>query len=156
MRSRFANQAGNALVELALILCFFGLPLLAGTAYCAVLLLDDIQISNAAHTGAIYGMRSSTFASDLSGMSAAALAEAPGFGANLTVTPTSFYVCSGALDGTHYSTQAAANVACSSGSNHSLQLVQVLVTASISPPASLPGLPRKVTLNRVSVMEVEE
>ena len=156
VRGRFANQTGNALIELALILCFVGIPLLGGTSYCAMLMLNDIQISNAAHAGAVYGMRSSTFASDVTGMRTAALAEAPGFGANLTVTPTSFYVCSGALDGTQYPTQTAANTACTSGSSHSLQLVQVLVTASVTPPANLPGLPRTVTLNRVSVMEVEE
>jgi hypothetical protein len=138
------------------VLAFFGVPLLLGTTAVSILLFNYIEIENAAHASAVYGMRSSTFASDNSGMIAAGQAEASDLGANLTVTPSNYYACSSALGGTQYSTQGAANSACSGGSNHSLQFVQVTASAVITPPAQLPGLPASFTLQSVSVMEVEE
>ena len=150
------GECGNALVELAVVLSILGIPLLLGSVYTSYLVLQDIEIANAAHSGALYGMTSSTFAADTSGIVAAARADAPSFGANLTVTPVTFYACSGALSGTLYSTQAAANSACTGGANHSLQLVQVTATGSVTPPVRVPGLAKTVSMSSISIMEVEE
>ena len=106
------NEAGGALVELALILGIFGSPLLLGTVEVASLLYSSIEISNAAHAGVMYGMMSSTYAADTTGITTAAQQDAADFGSNLTATPSTYYVCSVALAGTQYTTQSAANTAC--------------------------------------------
>jgi Flp pilus assembly protein TadG len=150
------DNAGAALVELALMLSLLGVPLLLGTTYFAVLLLDNVEVSNAAHTGAMYGMTSSTFAEDSAGIIGAAQAETSRFGSNLSVTPSVYYACSNALGGTQYTTQAAANAACTGGSSYALQFVRVLVSASVTPPGKFPGFPKTFILKSVSIMQVEE
>jgi Flp pilus assembly protein TadG len=153
---RLHDDRGSALVELGLMLSFLGVPLLLATVYFATLLLDDIEIANAAHAGAMYGMESSTFAEDTANIIAAARAETSRFGSNLAVTPSIFYACSTAISGTQYSTQSAANTACTGGSSHALEFIQVTASASIAPPGSFPGWSNPVTLSSTSVMEVEE
>jgi Flp pilus assembly protein TadG len=150
------DESGSALVELALMLSLLGVPLLLGTVYWASLLSDSIALANAAHAGALYGMRSSTFAEENPQITTAVTTEAVGIGSNITVTPTIFYACSTAIDGTQYATQAAANSACTGGTNHSLEFIQVFVTANVRPFTSFPGLPSPATLTSTSVMEVEE
>ena len=149
------DTVGSAIVELALVLSFFGVPLLLGTIETSILLFDYSETANAAHVAAVYGMRSSTFASDTLGIIAAGQAEAYDLGNSLTITPTIYYTCSSALNGTRYSDQADANSACT-GSSHSLQFVQVNASTVITPPVNLPGLPANFTVQSVSVMEVEE
>jgi Flp pilus assembly protein TadG len=151
-----AGEAGNALVEVALVLSILGVPLLTGTIYFGQLLLDSVIITNAAHAGAEYGMTSSTIAQDNSDIVTAAQQEATGLGATLSVTPTVYYACSTAIGGTQYSTQSAANTACTGGTNHALQFIQVTASATVSPAYALPGLAKSVTLSSTSVQEVEE
>jgi hypothetical protein len=149
-------EAGSALVELGLMLGFLGVPLLLGVGHFGVLLLDSIEITNAAHAGAEYAMRSSTFAEENPGIIAAAQNESSRIASNLTVTPTIFYACSNAIGGTQYSTQTLANAACTGGSSHSLEFIQVTASATITPPVKAPGFANSVTLSSTSVMEVEE
>lgn len=156
-RRRMDDDAGNAVIELALAFSVLLTPLMLGTVGTAFMVYDSIEISNAAHAGAMYGMISSTFASDTDGMRTAAQAEASDFGSNLTVTPTSYYACSAAITGTHYSTQSAAAGACpANATNHYLEFVQVTSSATITPPIQLPGVPKTWTLQGMSVMEVQE
>ena len=150
------ESSGNALVELALVFSFLGVPLLLGTIQSGWLLYDHLEITNAAHVGALYGMRSSTFASDANGITAAARAEAPELGTSLAIASTVFYACSGALDGTQYASQSAADTACTSGLTRDLQFVQVDASVSVTPMAHIPGLPTTYTLRSRSVMEVQE
>ena len=150
------DQSGSALVELALSLSLIGIPLFLGTIYTGVLLFFSIEVSNAAHAGALYGMQSSTYASDPAGITTAAQTEAPDLGTNLSVAATSFYACSVAIDGTQYTTQLAATAACTGGANHPLQFVQVTASYTATPFARIPGMQRSVNLSSVSVMEVEE
>jgi hypothetical protein len=149
-------EAGSALVELGLMLGFLGVPLLLGVGHFGVLLLDSIEITNAAHAGAEYAMRSSTFAEENPGIIAAAQNESSRIASNLTVTPTIFYACSNAIGGTQYSTQTLANAACTGGSSHSLEFIQVIASATVTPPVKAPGFANSVTLSSTSVMEVEE
>lgn len=153
---RLNDDAGNAMIELAFVASIFGAPLLVGTGTTALMVYDSIEVTNAAHAGASYGMISSTFASDTSGITAAAKEEAAEIGSNLTVTPTAYYACSAAPDGTQYTTQSAANTACTGVSNHSLQFVKVVTSASIPTPFNLPGVPSTFVLSGRSIMEVEE
>jgi len=151
-----ADDAGNALVELAIVMSLLGIPLLTGTIYFGQLLLDSIVITNAAHTGAEYGMVSSTFAENNTAIIAATKEDATGLGATLSVTPTMYYACSTAIGGTTYSTQSAANTACTGGTNHPLQFIQVTASATVTPAYAFPGLSKTVTLSSTSVQEVEE
>lgn len=151
---RLRDDAGSALIELALTLGILGVPLLMGTVHFSILLIDSIIISNAAHAGAEYGMVSATYASDTSYIQTAAQEDASGLGTTLTVTPTVFYVCSTAIAGTQYSTQSAATAACSS--SHALEFLQVVASATVTPVLGFPGFPNSVNLSSTSIMEVEE
>ena len=155
-RPAHTDESGSALVELAVVLGVLGVPLVLGTLYTSTLLLDDIEISNAAHAGALYGMQSIGSAADTAGIIAAAQSEATDFGTRLTVTGTIYYACSSAEGGTQYTTQAAAAAACTGGTNHPLEFIQVTASAPVTPVASVPGLPTSLTLSSTSVMEVEE
>jgi hypothetical protein len=134
----------------------FGIPFMVGTTEAAFLVYDSIEVSNAANAGAMYGMLSSTNASDGSQIIAAAQAEAPDLGTSMTATPTAYYACSSAPGGTQYTTQSAATSACSGSSNHPLQFIQVVTIATITPPIKFPGFPPTVTIAGSSVMEVQE
>src|SRR5689334_19750367 len=106
------HESGGALIELVMALGLIGVPLLLATVYTGLLLYDSIEVSNAAHAAALYGMQSSTYASDVAGMTTAAQNEAPDLGTTLQVTPVAFYACSNAIDGTQYSAQSDASTAC--------------------------------------------
>jgi Flp pilus assembly protein TadG len=149
------DDAGSALIELALMLSLVGVPLMLGTVYLATIFRASIEIANAAHAGALYGMRSSTYAEDTSYIISAAQAEASDFGTALSVTPTVFYACSNAEGGTQYATPALANAACT-GSVHSLEFIQVVASATVTPLGSIAGMPGSITLSNTSVMEVQE
>jgi Flp pilus assembly protein TadG len=149
-------RCGSSTIELTLILACLGAPLLLGTAEVGFLVYDSIEISNAAHAGAMYGMQSNTNASNTSAITTAAQSEASDFGTNLTVTPTVFWVCSTAESGTQYSTSSSATTACTGTGNHSLEYLKVAVSASATPPIRFPVLPASYTLTGSSVMEVEE
>lgn len=150
------SDAGSALVELAVYLSLIGVPLLIAMDYYGPQIIDQIDIDNAAYAGAIYGMTSSTFADNTSGIQAAAQADSSIFGSNLTVTSSTVYVCSLTISGTQYTTEAAATTACTGTNNHVLQLVKVTASASVTPPLTVPGLAKTQTLSSTVVMEVEE
>lgn len=157
VHKRLRNNAGNAALEFAFAFGIFGAPLLLGTTELAMLVYDSIELSNSAHAGAMYGMISSTFAGDAAGIQKAAQADAADFGTNVTVTPTTYYACSGSVDGTQYSTQSAAAAACpANAGNHYLQFVKVVSSMSITPPVTCPGMPKTWTVSGTSVMEVQE
>jgi hypothetical protein len=153
------DDSASAPVELALIVSLLGTPLLLGTGQIGFLVYDSIEISDAAHAATSYGMQSLTFASNTSGMTTAAQADAPDFGTKLTVTPITYYVCSTAIGGTQYSgtnAQSNANAACTGGTNHPLEFVQVNTSAAVTPIFHCPGVPATFTLAGSSIMEVEQ
>lgn len=159
LRRSARDERGSALVELAIFVSFFATPLLLGTADMGFLVYDSIEITNAAHAAAIYGMQSSTFAANTTGMTSAGQMEAADFGTAVTVTPTTYYACATAVGGTQYTgtnAQATATAACTGSSNHALQFVQVNTSASVTPPIRFPGLPVSFTVRGTSVMEVEQ
>jgi Flp pilus assembly protein TadG len=149
-------ESGGALVEVALCISLLGVPVLIGTVETGLVLYDSIEMSNAAHAGTAYGMMSSTFAADSAGMIAAAKGEAGDVSSILTVTPITYYACSQSIAGTQYTTQSAANSACTGSSNHSLEFVQVNTSAAVPVPFRVRGLPSSFNLTASSVMEVEE
>lgn len=160
-----AGDSGQALAEFAVILGVIGVPLLLGTTDLAFLVYDSIEVSSAAHAGAMYGMTSASAASETSSIVAAVQSEAADFASSsLTIAPTTYYACSAAEGGTQYTGSnnqvnsvalANAAAACPAGAaNHYLEFVQVNVSASVTPPFHCPGLPSTFQLNSQSVMEV--
>jgi Flp pilus assembly protein TadG len=153
--TQLRDESGSALIELAFTLSLVGIPLLLCTVHFSTLLIDSISVANAAHAGAEYGMQSSTNAADGSdGIQTAATEDASGLGTTLTVTPTTFYVCSTAIAGTQYTTAALAATPCTS--SHVLEFVKVVASANVTPILSVPGFPNTVNLSSTSIMEVEE
>jgi TadE-like protein len=154
---RLGDNTGSATLELALTFSVLAAPLMLGASETAFMVYDSIEVSNAAHAGAMYGMYSQAFANNTSGITTAAQSEAPDLRGQLTVTPTIYFACSAAPGGTQYTTQTAATQACgSTSSNHSLEFVQVVTSATINPPLHVPGLPNTWTLRGSSLMEVQE
>lgn len=150
------NENGAAIVEFALVLSLVCVPLIYGIVSAAQAVYASIEVSNAAHAGADYGMQSLTAAADNTDITTAAQNEAADFGSNLTVTPTTFWACSTAIGGTQYATQSAATTACTGGSNHALFFVQVVASVTVKSPVACCGLPPTYSLSSTSVMEVEE
>jgi Flp pilus assembly protein TadG len=151
-----AGEQGSAVLELALTLGIYGVPMLLGVSTLGQVVYASIEVANAAHAGALYGMVSATYAADTSGIRSAAQQEASDIGANLTVTPTVFYACSAAIAGTRYTTQSAATTACTGSGNHPLEFIQVVASTTSSPTTHAPLLPMTFALGNTSVMEVLE
>jgi Flp pilus assembly protein TadG len=153
------SEQGSALVELACVFAFLATPLLIGTVDMGFIVYDSIEVTNAAHAGALYGMQSSTYATNTSGITTAAQTEATDFGTALTVTPTTYYACSLAIGGTQYTgtnAQANATSACTGGTNHALEFVHVSTSVTVTPLVHLAKLVNSLTITRTSVMEVEQ
>jgi hypothetical protein len=161
------GESGQALVELMLIISAIGVPLLLVTTDLATVVYGSIEVSNAAHAGAMYGMTSATAALQTSTITTAVENEAADFAtANLTITPTTYYACSAAEGGTQYTGTSnqvnstaltSAQAACPSGAtNHYLEFVQVAVTGTVTPPFHCPGTPSSYSLKSTSAMEVEQ
>jgi Flp pilus assembly protein TadG len=147
------QQTGGALLETALVVGFLVVPLILGTTDMAALVYASIEISNAAHAGALAAMSGTN---TNAAIQTAAQVEAGDYpAANVIATPTAYYACSAAQGGTQYSTQALATAGCTGTGNHSVRFVQVQVSAQVPLPFSCCGLSSPVTLNAKSVMEVE-
>lgn len=156
---RLGGESGNAMIELAVVASFLGVPMFLGTAETGLLVYDSIEVSNAANAGASYAMQSLTYAANTTGITAAARADATDFGTALTASSSTYYVCSLSEGGTQYTgtnAQANATAACTGTSNHALEFVQVSTSATVTPPIHCPGLPTSFTLRGYSVMEVEQ
>lgn len=153
------RERGSALVEVALIVSFFALPLLIGGSEVGTLAYESMEVSDAAYVGASYGMTSTVNAANAAGIILAAQTEASDFGINLVVVPTTYFVCSQAMTGTQYAgvnAQSNATAECTGTGNHALELVQVQTSATVTPKIHLPSMPSSFTFNGLSVMEVEQ
>ncbi|MDP9051836.1 MAG: pilus assembly protein [Acidobacteriota bacterium] len=153
------SESGSALIELALVTGFLGVPLLLGTAQMGILAYDSVEVSNAANAGALYGMRNGTFAADSNGITTAARADASDFGNNLVVTSSAYYVCATAMTGTQYlgvNGKTNATAACTGAGNHGIQLVQVNTSVSVTPTIHWSVLTSSLTLRGTSVMGVQQ
>jgi len=148
------DESAGSLVELAFIVSILVPPLLLGITDMAMVLYFSIEISNAAHAGAMYGMQNSAFAGSPANITTAAQAEAHDFlPANVTVTPTTYWTCNTAQGGTTYATSAAATSPCAPA--YPLEFVKVVVSAPVTPPFHCCGIPASITMSSASVMEVQ-
>jgi Flp pilus assembly protein TadG len=159
------GESGGALVEVALIVSLLGLPLLLGSTDMATVIYDSIEIENAAHSGAMYGMQGTCCILATQQMIAAAQSEAADFGSKLTVTPTSYYACSSSQASPTWTgtsqqidsiSLATAKSNCTGASGHVLAFVKVVASAPVPLPFHCCGLASSLTVTRASVMESEE
>lgn len=140
---RFRGTEGSNLIELALVLPILLLILAAGVDLGEAF-YTGIQLSGAAHDGAVYGIHNPT---DTAGMKIAAQessANLAGFSASAT------YGCE-CSDGSAIVPGCGAPPACSS---NYVNYVDVAVTASYSPIISFPGLPTQTTFTSKARMRV--
>jgi hypothetical protein len=76
------------------------------------------------------------------------------------VTPSTYYACTNAVNGTQYPTssytQTQAQAKCTGTGNVALEFVQVIASAAVTPTIHCPGLPTTYTLTGKAVMEVEQ
>jgi hypothetical protein len=132
-------EAGSSLVELALLLPVLFLLLLGvvdfGRAYYLA-----IEVSQAAHTAALYGSQNPA---DTTGMQNAAVADAPDVPNFTTSSVTATFGCECA-DGSLPVPGCTTNPSC--GTSNVVDYVQVNTSASYSALFPYPGIPSTLTL----------
>jgi len=147
LRIVLESDRGAALLELAfvapiLFLLLFGAVSL-GRAYYV-----DLEVTNAAHAGAEYGLQNP---SDTAGMIAAAQASAPDVTLN-TPSVTRGCECS---DGTLYSANCTVVPSCTANSTRSntpVRRVSVTASSAYRSFVSWPGVPSSVTLSSTATI----
>jgi hypothetical protein len=147
-------ESGDALVETALVLGLFGVPLFYGTSDLSVWVYSTIEVGNAAHAGAIFGMQdsSASYAGNSAGIQTAAQNEAGSFGTNLTTTATKLYACASS-QGTTY-TSLASTPSCSTTGDYQVEFIKVVATAPLTLPFHCCGMSNPLTLTSTSEMQV--
>jgi len=156
VRGLLRGEDGSSMIEMGLVVALFAAPLLLGTAEVAQIAYDAAEIQDAANAGAACGMTSSTLASSTATITAAAQADAPDFGTNLTVTPTTYWVCAASVTGTQYSSLTSATSACTGSNNAPLEFLQVKTSDAVTLPIHFSKLGASYTIQGVSVQEVEQ
>lgn len=140
---REARESGSALVETAAVLPLL-ITILIGGAELARVAYAAIEVSNAARAGAQYGAQNGFTASDTTGISNAAAADA----ANLSgLSTSSSYTCI-CSDGTSSTCQPTD---CTNSKIE--QTLTVNTQASFNPLIRLPGLPTTYTLKGQAVQK---
>jgi Flp pilus assembly protein TadG len=145
------GDAGQSLVELALIVPIFAL-LILGAVEFGQLVYASIEVSDAARAGVAYGAQSAATAADLAGIQNAAINDAPEVPV-MTALPVQFCTCSNAVT-THVSC-ASAPTTCATQGFHVVNYVQVNTTATITPVIHLPGTGGGFTLYGQAIMRVQ-
>lgn len=147
-----SGEGGNVLIELALVLPLLVL-LLLGAVEFGRLTFASIEVANAANAGAKYGVQDHGFAGDVPGIQAHAIADAYDL-SGLTVTPTTYCVCSSNGEATGaFDTCDAVALTCVPPSE-SIEFLQVNVSAQFDPLIHAPRLPTTYTLQSQAVMRV--
>ena len=145
------GDAGNSLVEVSLLVSFFGVPLLLGVTEVGRIAYSAIEVSNAARAGAAFASESVSTSTDTTDTKQAALNEASDI-TGMTVTQSTVCVCSSA-PGTTVTCSSSATT-CSPAPNHAIQFVQVNTSLTINPIFHMPSLPSSITLKGQETMRV--
>ncbi len=139
--SRFKDESGSALIEIALLIPFIVMLLLGAMDFGRAWYVK-LEVDAAAQAGALYGVQSP---SDISGMNAAALLDAPDI-LSLQATSTYGSECS---DGTSPVPLAVTTPTCSANST---DYVQVTTTATYKTLLTYPGFAPSISMTGVSRM----
>jgi Flp pilus assembly protein TadG len=151
-----SNEAGQSLVELALILPVF-VFLILGAVEFGQLAYAAIEISDAARAGVQYGAQSPASAADTAGIVSAA--QNDGLNVNqtygLVVHPTAFCSCSNAPS-VPVDTGACPNAPtiCSANGARVLNYVKVVTSSTVAPLIHYPGF-GGFTLTGQAIMRVQ-
>jgi Flp pilus assembly protein TadG len=152
-RSTERTDAGQAIVEMALVIPFLVL-LLIGALEFGTVAFSAIEVSNAAEAGALFGSQNRANAANTAGITLAAQNDAssvPG----LTATPTTSCACQSAA-GTLTALSCAATTTCTTPSQV-VEWVTVITGATVNPPVYYPGIvPRNITLKGQATMRVAQ
>lgn len=150
--ARRADEAGQQLFELALMLPLLAVLLVGGVEF-GELAYAAIEVSNAAKAAAQYGAQNRATAVDTNGMTNAAQQDASYFLTKLTVTVAqpAFCICSNSSPSGPAS--ACSSIICTPPA-HVEQILTVTTQAKFSPSLYLPWLGKTFTLNGSAVQKV--
>jgi Flp pilus assembly protein TadG len=157
IRQRPMEDAGQSLVELALVLPLFVL-LLFGAVEVARLAYASIEVGNAARAGASYAAQNHTTASDTTNISLAATNEAP----NITsLSATTSYSCScesstGTVTSFSSCVNTVTNLTTCPSPSRIVETVTVNTSAPVDTAFHFPGIPNSITLQGQAIMRVEQ
>jgi Flp pilus assembly protein TadG len=146
----FNSESGTSLIEMALLLPILFL-LLIGTVDFGRAYYLEIEVSRAAHTGALYGSQNPT---DLTGMTNAAVADAADV-SGLTSTAAYGYECS---DGTQRSASCGSTsctmtpVAPTGCGFNTVYYIQVNTSVTYNAMFPYPGIPTPIVLRGQATM----
>lgn len=131
-------EEGSALVELALSLPMLCLMLL-GAAEFARLAYTAIEVSNAAHAGALYAASSSSASSDTTGISNAATADSGDLGGSNAVSVVSATTACTCSNTAYTPTSCSDNQTCYTNNAAMITTVTVTTQATYQPLIRIPG-----------------
>ena len=137
-------EAGSAFIELGLMFPVL-LLILVGAIDFARVFFAGIALTNAAEVGAMYGARSVTGSSDLTGMQDASIADAADL-SGVTAAATQYCNCG---NGTAHSCP----VTCTGSTAHTY--VSVSTSYTFTPLFPIPGIPSSIPMTRTAVMRVQ-
>jgi Flp pilus assembly protein TadG len=146
-----AGEAGQALLEMALVMPLFAL-LLVGAAELARVAFAAIEVANAARAGAQYGAQSPFYSQDTTGITNAAENDANDIYAikptNFSVTSAISYICS---DGT---ATVSSPPSCSSSTATVEQILTVNTQGTFDPLFHIQGMASSFTLRGQAIQKV--
>jgi Flp pilus assembly protein TadG len=157
IRQKLAEDAGQSLVELALVLPLFVL-LLFGAVEVARLAYASIEVNNAARAGASYAAQNHTTASDTTNISLAATNEAP----NITsMSATTSYSCycessTGTITSLSSCSSGVTNLTTCASPSRIVETVTVNTSAPVDTAFHFPGIPNSITLQGQAMIRVEQ
>ncbi len=157
LRRNLRENSGQAFIELALVLPIFIL-LLVGAAEVGRLAYASIEVSNAAHAGAVYAAQTHTTAQDATNIQLAATRDAPDV---TSLTATATYSCScesttGVMTLSGSCTGISTAVGSCPSPSRIVLYVQVTTAAPVDTLFHLPGIPSTVTLRGFASMRAEQ
>jgi Flp pilus assembly protein TadG len=153
------EDRGSALIELTLVMPVFAL-LTVGWVDFARTAYFSIEASNAARAGVAYAAQGTTFATNTSGIQAAADNDAPNLTSVATLAVTSNSVCQCDNAGT-FTTIGTTTSACASASSSCLSpsrvisYVQVNTSAQVSSIFANRGAPAAYTVRGQAIMRIK-
>ena len=153
-RWKTGREEGSALVELALSMPLLCLILL-GAAELARIAYAAIEVSNAAHAGAMYASSNTGAVSDVPGITNAAVADAANLGGASTVTVTSITTACTCANTSYTPSSCSDNQTCYQNNTGMVTAVTVHTQSSFAPLINIPGwTPGAMTFNGQSTQVV--
>lgn len=139
-----SNEEGSALVELALSLPMLSLMLLGASEFARIA-YAAIEVTNAAHSAAVYAGSSQAAVSDTTGISNAATGDSANLSNTISVVTPVTIACT-CSDTSYTPTSCSDNTTCQKNRASMITTVTVQTKTSFSPLVTFPGFSPTVTL----------